>query len=220
MPKLTPEAKDIKTVKSSRVVFLVDDDFSVRRALTRLIKSAGYDVQAFASAREFLDHRRATDQIVACLVLDVRMPGLSGLDLQHELQATNTSLPIIFVTGHGDIPMSVKAMKDGAVDFLPKPVKDSVLLKSIDQALARAELEKGERQELDNLQRGFNSLTSREKEVMSLVVRGLLNKQIAFQLGTVEKTVKVHRARVMEKMKVQSLAELVRIAARLGIGKA
>jgi FixJ family two-component response regulator len=207
-------------VKSARVVFLVDDDSSVRRALTRLIKSAGYDVQAFASAREFLDHRRATDQIVACLVLDVRMPGLSGLDLQHELQATNTSLPIIFVTGHGDIPMSVKAMKDGAVDFLPKPVKDSVLLKSIDQALARAELEKGDRQELDNLQRGFNSLTSREKEVMSLVVRGLLNKQIAFQLGTVEKTVKVHRARVMEKMKVQSLAELVRIAERVGVGKA
>jgi FixJ family two-component response regulator len=220
MPKVTPEAKDIEMVKSARVVFLVDDDSSVRRALTRLIKSAGYDVQAFASARDFLESRRATDERLASLILDVRMPGLSGLDLQHELQATNTSLPIIFVTGHGDIPMSVKAMKDGAVDFLPKPVKDTVLLKSIDQALARAELEKGERQELDNLQRGFNSLTSREKEVMSLVVRGLLNKQIAFQLGTVEKTVKVHRARVMEKMKVQSLAELVRIAARLGIGKA
>ena len=220
MPKVTPEAKDIQMVKSARVVFLVDDDSSVRRALTRLIKSAGYDVQAFASARDFLESRRATDERLASLILDVRMPGLSGLDLQHELQATNTSLPIIFVTGHGDIPMSVKAMKDGAVDFLPKPVKDTVLLNAIEQALARAELEQDKRQEVENLQKRLNTLTPREKEVMSFVVRGLLNKQIAFQLGTVEKTVKVHRARVMEKMKVQSLAELVRIAARLGIGKA
>jgi len=150
----------------------------------------------------------------------VRMPGLSGLDLQHELQAMNTLLPIIFITGHGDIPMGVKAMKDGAVDFLPKPIKDTVLLKAIEQALARAASEKGERQELENLQRRLNSLTPREREVMSLVVRGLLNKQIAFELGTVEKTVKVHRARVMEKMKVQSLAELVRIAERAGVGRA
>ena len=220
MPKLTPEAKDIEMVKSARVVFLVDDDSSVRRALTRLIKSAGYDVQAFASARDFLESRRATDERLASLILDVRMPGLSGLDLQHELQATNTSLPIIFVTGHGDIPMSVKAMKDGAVDFLPKPVKDTVLLNAIEQALARAELEQDKRQEVENLQKRLNTLTPREKEVMSFVVRGLLNKQIAFQLGTVEKTVKVHRARVMEKMKVQSLAELVRIAERVGVGKA
>jgi FixJ family two-component response regulator len=220
MPKVTPEAKDIEMVKSARVVFLVDDDSSVRRALTRLIKSAGYDVQAFASARDFLESRRATDERLASLILDVRMPGLSGLDLQHELQATNTSLPIIFVTGHGDIPMSVKAMKDGAVDFLPKPVKDTVLLNAIEQALARAELEQDKRQEVENLQKRLNTLTPREKEVMSFVVRGLLNKQIAFQLGTVEKTVKVHRARVMEKMKVQSLAELVRIAERVGVGKA
>jgi FixJ family two-component response regulator len=220
MPKVTPEAKDIETVKSARVVFLVDDDSSVRRALTRLIKSAGYDVQAFASARDFLESRRGTDERLASLILDVRMPGLSGLDLQHELQATNTSLPIIFVTGHGDIPMSVKAMKDGAVDFLPKPVKDTVLLNAIEQALARAELEQDKRQEVENLQKRLNTLTPREKEVMSFVVRGLLNKQIAFQLGTVEKTVKVHRARVMEKMKVQSLAELVRIAERVGVGKA
>ena len=220
MPKVTPEAKDIEMVKSARVVFLVDDDSSVRRALTRLIKSAGYDVQAFASARDFLESRRETDERLASLILDVRMPGLSGLDLQHELQATNTSLPIIFVTGHGDIPMSVKAMKDGAVDFLPKPVKDTVLLNAIEQALARAELEQDKRQEVENLQKRLNTLTPREKEVMSFVVRGLLNKQIAFQLGTVEKTVKVHRARVMEKMKVQSLAELVRIAERVGVGKA
>jgi len=177
-------------------------------------------VQAFASARDFLECRRVTDERLGCLVLDVRMPGLSGLDVQHELQATNTLLPIIFVTGHGDIPMSVKAIKDGAVDFLPKPVKDTVLLKAIEQALARAALEQGERQEVENLQKRLGTLTPREREVMSLVVRGLLNKQIAFEIGTVEKTVKVHRARVMEKMKVQSLPELVRIAHRVGVGRA
>ena len=207
------------TMNHSGTVFLVDDDSSVRRALTRLIKSAGYNVQAFASAREFLEYRRVTDQIVACLVLDVRMPGLNGLDLQHELHATNAILPIIFITGHGDIPMSVKAIKDGAVDFLPKPVKDRVLLGAIEQALARAALEQSERREVENLQQRLDTLTPREREVMSLVVRGLLNKQIAFQLGTVEKTVKVHRARVMEKMKVRSLPELVRVTQRLGIGR-
>jgi len=200
----------------ARTVFLVDDDSSVRRALTRLIKSAGYNVQAFASAREFLECRRMTEESLACLLLDVRMPGLSGLDLQQELQATEALLPIIFITGHGNISMGVKAMKDGAVDFLPKPVKDSVLLKAIEQALARAELEVGERQEVQNLQKRLDTLTPREREVMRLVVKGLLNKQIAFQLGTVEKTVKVHRGRVMEKMKVQSLPELVRIAQRIG----
>ena len=204
----------------SHKVFLVDDDSSVRRALTRLIKSAGYDVQAFASARDFLECRRENDARLGCLVLDVRMPGLSGLDLQHELQATNTLLPIIFITGHGDIPMSVKAIKDGAVDFLPKPVKDTVLLKAIEQALARAAQEQGERQEVENLLKRLSTLTPREREVMSLVVGGLLNKQIAFEIGTVEKTVKVHRARVMEKMKVQSLPELVRIAHRVGVGRA
>ena len=177
-------------------------------------------MQAFASARDFLECRRVTDERLGCLVLDVRMPGLSGLDVQHELQATNTLLPIIFVTGHGDIPMSVKAIKDGAVDFLPKPVKDTVLLKAIEQALARAALEQGKRQEVENLQKRLGTLTPREREVMSLVVRGLLNKQIAFEIGTVEKTVKVHRARVMEKMKVQSLPELVRIAHRVGVGRA
>ena len=207
-----------RKMNHSGTVFLVDDDSSVRRALTRLIKSAGYSVQAFGSAREFLEYRRVTDERLACLVLDVRMPGLSGLDLQQELQATDESLPIIFITGHGNIPMGIKAMKDGAVDFLPKPVKDSVLLDAIEQALARAALEQGERQEVENLQTRLDTLTPREREVMSLVVRGLLNKQIAFQLGTGEKTVKVHRARVMEKMKVQSLPELVRIAQRVGIG--
>jgi FixJ family two-component response regulator len=200
-------------------VFLVDDDASVRKALTRLIRSAGYDVQAFASARDFLEHWRVTAANPACLILDVRMPGLSGLDLQRELQVADTVLPIIFVTGHGNIPMSVKAMKDGAVDFLPKPVKDKDLLRAIEQALARADHDHAERLELEDIQRRLQTLTPREREVMTQVVRGLLNKQIAFELGTVEKTVKVHRARVMEKMEAQSLAELVRIAERVGVGK-
>ncbi|HEY7220248.1 MAG TPA: response regulator transcription factor [Candidatus Binatia bacterium] len=201
----------------SSVVFLVDDDASVRKALTRLMRSAGYTVQAFASARDFLECWRVTAEGPACLILDVRMPGLSGLDLQRELQVADAVLPIIFVTGHGNIPMSVKAMKDGAVDFLPKPVKDQELLKAIEQALARADHELGERQELGDIQRRLETLTPREREVMTLVVRGLLNKQIAFELGTVEKTVKVHRARVMEKMEARSLAELVHIAERVGI---
>lgn len=206
-------------MSGSRTVFLVDDDASVRRALTRLIKSAGYAPQAFASARDFLDYWRVGDGGPACLVLDVRMPGLSGLDLQRELQAAHTLLPIIFITGHGDIPMSVKAMKQGAVDFLPKPVKDKVLLQAIEQALARADRDHEGRLELEGIQRRLESLTPRELEVMAWVVRGLLNKQIAFELGTVEKTVKVHRARVMEKMEVRSLADLVRIAERVGFGR-
>lgn len=200
-------------------VFLVDDDHSVRRALTRLIKSAGYAVQGFASAREFLECWRVANEGPACLVLDIRMPGLSGLDLQQELQAANALLPIIFITGHGDIPTGVKAMKEGAVDFLPKPVKDKVLLSAIEQALERAVRERSVHDELDDIHRRLDSLTPRELEVLRLVITGMLNKQIAYRLGTVEKTIKVHRARVMEKMEVQSLADLVRITERAGIGK-
>ena len=199
-------------------VFLVDDDSSVRRALTRLIKSAGYPVLAFASAGEFLENNVPSDG-PACLVLDIRMPGLSGLDLQGELQKRDSILPIIFITGHGDIPMSVKAMKAGAVDFLPKPVKDKELLHAIEQALARAGRESTERSEIADIRRRFVTLTPREREVMELVVTGMLNKQSAHKLGIVERTIKIHRARVMEKMKVGSLAELVRIAERIGIPK-
>jgi FixJ family two-component response regulator len=203
---------------SPTTVFLVDDDASVRRALARLIKSAGYQVQTFVSAREFLD--RMPDGLgPACLVLDVRMPGLSGIDLQRELQLTNLVLPIIFITGHGDIPMTVKALKAGAVDFLPKPVRDTDLLRAIEQALARARREGAERKELEDIQRRIDTLTAREREVMSLVVKGWLNKQIAVELGTVEKTIKVHRARVMDKMQVESLADLVRTAEHVGIRK-
>jgi len=199
-------------------VLLIDDDSSVRRALARLIKSAGYRVQTFVSAREFLDTMTDTTA-PACLVLDVRMPGLSGLDLQRELQTANVTLPIIFITGHGDIPMSVKAMKDGAVDFLPKPVKDKDLLRAIESALTRSIRERAARDELEEIQSRVRTLTAREREVMSLVVKGRLNKQIAFELGTVEKTVKVHRARVMDKMKVESLAELVSLVERSAIHK-
>ena len=198
-------------------VFLVDDDPSVRKALTRLIKSAGYDVKAFASARDFLDSPRAEN--VACLVLDIRMPGLSGMDLQRELNTANTALPIIFITGHGDIPTSVKAMKAGATDFLPKPVKEIDLLKAIEQALARCASERAARDELKGIHGRIQRLTPREREVLEHVVSGKLNKQVAYDLGTVEKTIKVHRARVMQKMGVGSLAELVRVAERVGIGK-
>jgi FixJ family two-component response regulator len=195
-------------------VFLVDDDDSVLRALGRLIKSAGYEVQTFVSARAFLDSGDF-QKGPACLVLDVRMPGLNGLDLQRELQAARATLPIIFITGYGDIPTTVRAMKAGAVDFLPKPLKDTVLLRAIEQALARAARDQAERLDLEALSHRRDTLTPREREVMSLVVRGLLNKQIAFELGTVEKTIKVHRARVMQKMGVDSLAELVRVADKI-----
>jgi len=203
---------------SSPVVFLIDDDPSVRRALARLIRSAGYQVETFGSARDFLD-REAEGSGTACLVLDIRMPGLSGLDLQRELLAANATLPIIFITGHGDVPMSVKAMKAGAVDFLPKPVHEKDLLLAIEQALARAVRDQAERDERESVQQRMEKLTRREAEVMGLVVRGMLNKQIAFKLGTGEKTIKTHRARVMKKMQVESLAELVRVAERAGIGK-
>ncbi len=200
-------------------VFLVDDDASVRRALTRLIKSAGHHVQTFASAREFLGTTRGVEEAAGCLVLDVRMPGLTGMDLQRELQTKNRSLPIVFITGHGDIPMSVRAMKAGAVDFLPKPVKDTDLLRAIEQALARASRDRAARKEVEVVQRRAETLTSREREVMPLVASGLPNKLIAYKLGTVEKTIKVHRARIMQKMQAQSLPDLVRAVEKLGISQ-
>jgi FixJ family two-component response regulator len=196
---------------------LVDDDASVRRALTRLIKSAGHQVQAFASAQEFLAMAGGVAEEAGCLVLDVRMPGLTGMDLQQELQSKRRNLPIVFITGHGDIPMSVKAMKAGAVDFLPKPVKDTVLLRAIEQAIIRASRDRAARQEVEDVQQRVETLTPREREVMPLVASGVPNKVIAFELGTVEKTIKVHRARIMQKMQVQSLADLVRLTEKLKI---
>jgi FixJ family two-component response regulator len=200
-------------------VFLVDDDASVRRALARLIKAAGHQVQTFASSQEFLGTTGGVTEEAGCLVLDVRMPGLTGIDLQRQLQSKNCNLPIVFITGHGDIPMSVNAMKAGAVDFLPKPVKDTVLLRAIEQAIIRDSRDRAARQEVEDVQRRVATLTSREREVMPLVASGLPNKMIAFELGTVEKTIKVHRARIMRKMQVQFLADLVRLAEKLRIAR-
>jgi FixJ family two-component response regulator len=203
-------------VKHDATVFVVDDDASVRKALARLLVSAGYAVETFASAREFLDVSRRQD-FPGCVVLDIRMPGLSGLDLQQELKAFSPPLPVIFITGHGDVTSSVRAMKEGAVDFLTKPVDERDLLSVVGQAVARNAEARRHHAELQELQRRAATLTPREREVMDLIVHGLLNKQVAAALGTVEKTIKVHRARVIEKMGVSSLADLVRDAEKLGM---
>lgn len=198
-------------------VYLVDDEPSVRKALSRLLRSAGYEVTAFASAKEFMQRHLA--DAPGCLVLDVAMPEMSGLDLQQWLAGVRSPLPIIFITGNGDIPTSVRAMKGGAVDFLTKPVNDANLLQAIGIALQRERETRQVRTELDAIHQRLALLTPREREVLEHVVSGQLNKQIAGDLGTVEKTIKVHRARVMEKMGVQSLAELARLAERVGIGR-
>jgi FixJ family two-component response regulator len=197
------------------MVFVVDDDPSVRKSLARLIGSAGHTVEAFASAREFLARERYPGP--CCLVLDVRMPGLTGLDLQEALANAGRQMPIVFVTGHGDVPMSVKAMKGGAVDFLTKPVDEKDLLAAIERCVARDVRNRGAEARITEIQERVQILTPRETEVFVLVVTGMLNKQIAFELGISEKTVKVHRARVMEKMRAGSVAELVRLADRVGV---
>ena len=201
--------------QSNPTVFVVDDDASVRKSLARLMRSVGLNVEMFASAQEFL--RRERVEGPGCLVLDVRMPGLSGLDLQEALAAAGISIPIIYITGYGDIPMSVQAMKAGAVDFLPKPFKDQDLLDAIHQAIDRDIQRRQEQAQIAEIQDRVDSLTPREREVLALVVTGMLNKQIASELGTSEKTIKVHRARVMRKMQVMSVAELVRLAEKVGI---
>jgi FixJ family two-component response regulator len=197
------------------MVFVVEDDVGTRESLENLIRSVGLRVEAFASAQDFL--RSTRPNVPGCLVLDVRLPGLSGLDLQKRMAEVELEIPIVFISGHGDIPMSVRAMKAGAVEFLTKPFRDQELLDAIQQALERDRNAREQRAELAELRSRYRLLTPRERAVMALVVTGFLNKQIAGELGTSEATIKVHRQHVMEKMRAGSLAALVRMADRVGI---
>jgi FixJ family two-component response regulator len=195
------------------VVFVVDDDEDIRAAMRSLLASVGLRVETFPTAQDFLESRRLDAPV--CLVLDVQLPGLSGLDLQHELIQRGISIPIVFLSGHGDIPTSVQAIKAGAVEFLTKPVQDHQLLDAIRRAMVADQLERPRRAELADLRRRYGSLTPREREVMTLVVSGLLNKQAAARIGTSEVTVKIHRGHIMRKMRADSVADLVRMTERL-----
>ena len=196
-------------------VFVIDDDASVRKSLSRLLRSAGYMAETFASAEEFLGREHFKG--IGCLLLDVQMPGLTGMDLQEELNRADYHMPIIFITGHGNIPMSVEAMKKGAVDFLTKPFDDKELLQAIEKAIEKDTYARAEYDETLDIRKRIELLTSRELEVLRYVITGMLNKQIALKLDIAEKTVKVHRGRIMEKLCVDSVAELVRLAEKVGI---
>jgi FixJ family two-component response regulator len=203
------------TKATAPVVFIVDDDPSVRKSLARLIRSAGYRVDAFASAEEFLSREPSIGP--CCVVLDVRMPGVTGLDLQKTLASALHGIPIVFITGHGDVSMSVNAMKLGAVDFLTKPFEGQDLLSAVQRAVAKDTRDLGAEARTGEVQKRVNRLTPRQRQVFALVVTGMLNKQIASELRIAEKTVKVHRAQVMEKMRAGSVAELVRLADEVGV---
>jgi FixJ family two-component response regulator len=204
-----------QTTEKTSVVFVVDDDPSVRRAIKRLVESVGLQVEAWGSAHEFLRNQRP--DAAGCLVLDVRLPGKSGLDLQRELTEANIHIPIIFITAHGDVPMTVRAMKAGAVEFLTKPFRDQDLLDAIQHALQRDNTRRAQEEEAARLQEHMASLTRRERELLPWVVSGLLNKQIAEAIGSSEATVKVHRAQIMRKMAASSIVNLVRMTEKLGI---
>jgi len=208
----------LSTPHATPIVFVVDDDVSVRESLELLIRCAGWQPEIFASAKEFLARPRLLTP--SCLILDVNLPGLNGLDLQKRIAADRMDMPIIFITGDGDVPKTVQAMKAGAVEFLTKPFSDDVLLHAVQQALERSHAMQGSAAELRTIRDGYASLTQREREVMTLVVSGLLNKQVGGQLGISEITVKAHRGRVMRKMKADSLAHLVTMAARLRVAPA
>ncbi len=199
------------------IVFVVDDDLSVRRSTERLIRSVGMEVQTFASAREFLKNPRT--ERPACLVLDLRLPGLNGMDLQHQLTQSGIHIPIIFITGHGDIPTSVRAMKAGAVEFLTKPFRSRNLLDAVRAAIDRDRTARKERSEIEVFRQRHEQLTPREREVLPLVADGLLNKQVAGELATTERTIKFHRAHIMQKMRATSLADLVRMVEKLGVAR-
>ena len=201
--------------ETEAIVFVVDDDPSMRKALTNLFRSVGLRAEVFGSAREWLESK--LPEVASCLVLDIRLPGLSGLDFQAELAKTNIQIPIIFMTGHGDIPMTVKAMKAGAIDFLTKPFRDQDMLDAVAVAIERDRERRKEQKILSELRSRFASLTPREQQLLALVTSGLMNKQIAAEIGLAEITVKIHRGNIMKKMSARSLADLVRMAELLGV---
>jgi FixJ family two-component response regulator len=214
-PKSSPEPASGKEPIRDSIVFIIDDDLSMRRALTNLLQSVGLEVEAFGSASELLKNK--LPEVASCLVLDIRLPGLSGLDLQTELAKANIRIPIIFITGHGDIPMTVRAMKGGAVDFLTKPFRDQELLDAVVNAIDTDRKRREADKTVAGLQALFETLSSREREVLAFVAAGLMNKQIAAELGLAEITVKIYRGHIMKKMHAKSLADLIRMTETLGI---